>query len=54
MSLSLEQELNVRIFSQQTEALNREQLHALLVDTYRLKLDIETTYKEMLAAKWGI
>jgi Phycobilisome degradation protein nblA len=52
--LSLEQQFNVRAFSEQVKDLSREQAHDFLVDLYRQMMIKETMYKGFLMQQLGV
>lgn len=52
--LSMEQEFNIRSFSDQVQGLSREEAQDFLVKLYRQMVMKETMYKQFLAKEWGI
>jgi Phycobilisome degradation protein nblA len=54
MSLTLEQELNVRVFEIEVKKVSREQAHDLLVQFYRHILKRENAYKAILKDQWNL
>jgi Phycobilisome degradation protein nblA len=52
--LSLEQQFNVRAFSEQVKDLSREQAQDFLVDLYRQMMIKETMYKGFLMQQLGV
>jgi len=54
MKLSLEQELNLRLFIEELKKLNEAELKDLLVRMFKDSMVQHNTHKELLAKKWGI
>jgi Phycobilisome degradation protein nblA len=54
VQLSLEQQFNVRAFSEQVKDLSREQAQDFLVDLYRQMMIKETMYKGFLMQQLGV
>jgi acyl-CoA-binding protein len=52
--LSLEQQFNVRAFSEQVKGLSKEQAQEFLVDLYRQMMIKETMYKGFLMQQLGV
>jgi Phycobilisome degradation protein nblA len=52
--LSLEQQFNIRSFSEQVKNLSKEQAQDFLVDLYRQMLCKEAMYKEFLLQHLGV
>jgi hypothetical protein len=53
-NLSLEQEFNLRSFSDQVQSMSREQAQAFLLKLYEQMLIQETAYKELLKHEWRL
>jgi hypothetical protein len=54
VQLSLEQQFNMRAFSEQVKDLSREQAQDFLVDLYRQMMIKETMYKGFLMQQLGV
>lgn len=54
VELSLEQQFNVRAFSEQVKDLSREQAQDFLVDLYQQMVIKETMYRGFLVQQLGI
>jgi Phycobilisome degradation protein nblA len=54
VQLSLEQQFNLRAFSEQVKDLSREQAQDFLVDLYRQMMIKETMYKGFLMQQLGV
>lgn len=54
MSISLEQELNLRLFAEGLKQLNETESKELLVKMFRDSMVQHNIHKELLAKKWGI
>jgi hypothetical protein len=54
IQLSLEQQFNVRAFSEQVKDLTREQAQDFLVDLYQQMVIKETMYKGLLMQQLGL
>ncbi len=54
IQLSLEQELNQRIFADQVKKLSREQAQEYLVYLYEQMIIRENMYQEFLKHEWSI
>ena len=52
--LSLEQQFNIREFSDMAKRLSREQAQAMLVECYRSMVIKETMYKGLLVQPFGV
>lgn len=52
--LSLEQDLNQRLFSDQVQQMSREQAQAVLVQLHEEMMIRENLYREILKDAWGI
>jgi hypothetical protein len=52
--LTMEQEFNIRSFSEQVKGLSREESQEFLVNLYRQMVMKEAMYKQFLAHEWGI
>ncbi|MDZ8258216.1 NblA/ycf18 family protein [Nostoc sp. ChiQUE01b] len=48
MTLSLEQEFNLRVFADQVQQMSREQAQEFLLMLYKQMMIRETTYQELL------
>lgn len=54
IELSLEQEFNLRSFTDQVQYMSREQAQEFLVNLYRQMMLKETMYKQFLKHEWGL
>lgn len=54
IQLTMEQEFNIRAFSEQVKSLSKEQAQDFLVDFYRQMMVKETYYKGFLMQQLGI
>jgi hypothetical protein len=54
IELSLEQEFNIRSFSDQVNRMSREQAQEFLVNLYRQMMLKEEMYKHFLKHEWGL
>ncbi len=54
MSLSLEQQFNLRSFETQVQKMSREQAQDFLVKLYEQMMMRETMYKYFLKHEWGL
>lgn len=54
MSLSLEQQFNLRSFETQVQKMSREQAQDFLVKLYGQMMMRETMYKHFLKHEWGL
>jgi len=54
IELSLEQEFNIRSFSDQVDRMSREQAQEFLVNLYRQMMLKEEMYKHFLKHEWGL
>lgn len=54
IELSLEQQFNVRAFSEQVKGLSKEQAQEFLVDLYQQMVVKETMYRGFLVQQLGI
>jgi Phycobilisome degradation protein nblA len=54
IKLSLEQEFNLRSFTDQVQYMSLEQAQAFLLKLYEQMLIQETTYKELLKQEWKL
>jgi hypothetical protein len=54
IELSLEQEFNIRSFSDQVNHMSREQAQEFLVNLYRQMMLKEEMYKHFLKHEWGL
>lgn len=52
--LSLEQEFNLRSFTDQVQHMSHEQAQEFLVNLYRQMMMKETMYKQFLKHEWGL
>lgn len=52
--LSLEQEFNQRLFTDQVQQMSREQAQAVLVQLHEEMMIRENLYQEILKDAWGI
>lgn len=54
VELSMEQEFNLRSFSDQVQYMSREQAQDFLVNLYKQMMLKETMYKHFLKHEWGL
>jgi Phycobilisome degradation protein nblA len=54
VSLTLEQEFNIRSFAEQVKKLSLEKAQAYLVQLYRQLIIKETMYKQFFVDDWGM
>lgn len=54
VTLTLEQQFNVRSFETQVRQLSREQAQKMLVSMYEQMLARDVMYRQMIAKRWGI
>lgn len=54
IELSMEQEFNIRSFSDQVNRMSREQAQEFLVNLYRQMMLKEEMYKHFLKHEWGL
>lgn len=54
IQLSLEQQFELRSFSDQVKQMNREQAKEALIYLYQEMMLKESAFKEMIAKAWGI
>ncbi|MCM1981474.1 NblA/ycf18 family protein [Lyngbya confervoides] len=52
--LSLEQEFNLRSFSEKVKGLSHEEAQEFLVSLYELMIRKESMYKHFLKQEWGL
>lgn len=52
--LSLEQELELRMFTERVRNLSRQEAQNLLVDLYESMMVRENTYREIIKDAWGV
>jgi len=54
IELTLEQEFNLRSFSDQVQKMSREQAQEFLLAQYRYMMVRETIYQELLKHEWNL
>jgi len=54
MNLTLEQEFNLRQFTDQVQQMSREQAQELLTEQHKLMMIRESMYREILKHEWKI
>lgn len=54
IKLTIEQEFNIRAFSEQVKSLTKEQSQEFLVELYRQMMVKETYYKSFLMQQLGV
>lgn len=54
MSLSLEQQFNIRSFQTQVQQMSREQAQDFLIKLYEQMIVRENMYKQFIKHEWGL
>ena len=53
-NLSLEQQLNIKIFEQRLQQVDRAGLIRIAVDIYKAKIAQEVSFRDLIGQQWGI